>query len=503
MTNTISRIWSTQQNGVFAAFLDGNDNIVVRARAGTGKTTTIEEAVKRWLAANPGKRVTVCAFGKDIQLELQRRFVGLPVTVKTLHAIGLAAIKRYWPDVAVGFGNDRENSLAERVCGATAPDAIKKLVAKLTTKGRLCAPYAAKMGDLTDILYAFECDPDESWAADGYDVAYVESMALKAIDLAGSVKPREIDGADMIFLPVRNRWLRKSEDAVLVDEAQDMNFCQLEIAQGICKNDGRLIVVGDDRQAIFAFAGADSSSLDRLKAAYAATELPLNTTYRCAKSIVREAQRYVADFQAGESNPEGQVETLMTDKLTATAMAGDYILSRVNAPLVSVAMSLLRSGKRTRIAGKDIGKGLIALVRKLKASSVPDFLRKTEAWKEREAERLKSKFVGRLESPIYAARLEGIVDQAEMLSSIADGARNVVEIETRIEALFTDDGLGEAGVITCSSVHKAKGKEAERVFILRDTLRPGMGIEEDNICYVAITRAKTSLFYVTSKAVAA
>jgi superfamily I DNA/RNA helicase len=282
---------------------------------------------------------------------------------------------------------------------------------------------------------------------------------------------------------------------VVVDEAQDMNACQLEIAQKICK--GRLVVVGDDRQAIYAFAGADSGSLDRLKAAYNATELPLNTTYRCGRAIVEEARSFVPDFAAGPDNAEGTVAQLTGDKLVATAGPGDFILSRVNAPLVSVAMSLLRAGKRTKIAGRDIGKGLVTLARKLHASSVPDFLRKIEGWRQRESQRLQSKFKNREDSPAYQQRLDGIADQAGMLSSLADGARNVQEIVDRIEALFTDDGLGDKGLIVCSSVHKAKGREADNVFILRDTLRPGMGIEEDNICYVAVTRAKHTLTYVT------
>jgi len=97
------------------------------------------------------------------------------------------------------------------------------------------------------------------------------------------------------------------------------------------------------------------------------------------------------------------------------------------------------------------------------------------------------------------ARIDGIRDQAQMLTSVTDGAKNVDEVTTRIEALFTDDGLGAAGVITCSSVHRAKGLEAERVFVLQATLRNDSR-EEQNICYVAVTRAKSSLVYVTGKA---
>jgi superfamily I DNA/RNA helicase len=82
-----------------------------------------------------------------------------------------------------------------------------------------------------------------------------------------------------------------------------------------------------------------------------------------------------------------------------------------------------------------------------------------------------------------------------MLISLTDGAKSVDDVIGRIEALFTDDGLGAAGVITCSSVHRAKGLEAERVFVLRDTIRDH-NQEERNIHYVAITRAKRELVFV-------
>lgn len=491
--------WSEKQTNVFHHVVNFLlVNLVVRARAGTGKTTTIVEAIKRLLNAEPTRKIIVAAFGKAIADELVSRFVGYDVVVKTLHALGLQCVKRFWSDVRVSLDSTRADALAEAVCGRSAPDAIKKLVAKLHTKGREINARARNVGDLTDIALRFECEPSEEWIADGFDLVYVETKALEAMELAASVKPVKtgIDGSDMLFLPVRNGWLRKMCQDIIIDEAQDMNPTQLEIATKIAE---RVIVVGDDKQAIYAFRGADSDALDRLKRELSAEELPLNITYRCCKAVVREAQRLVPDFEAGENNPEGEVITLDASKLTTTAAAGDFILSRVNAPLVSIAMSLLRSGKRTRIAGRDIGKGLISLVRKMKARSVPELLTKIEAWKKREIVRLDAKFVGKYESSTYVARFDAICDQAEMLSSLTDGAANVVEVETRIEALFTDDGLGQAGMITCSSVHRSKGLEAERVFVLADTLRE-TNDEERNISYVAITRAKSSLVYVMNGA---
>ena len=474
--------------------------LVARARAGTGKTTTIIEAL-RYIPA--GMRTLVCAFGKDIQLELAKRVEGIQgVEARTIHSLGLQCVKRFWSDVRPDFkSNDREEDLVNRVCGMTAPDAIKKLVGKLCTKARLTTPHASKAEDLVTVAIEFECTPDESWEADGFGLDYVTQKAYEALDLAASQKPTRnvIDGADMIFLPVRNRWLRPVYDVVIVDEGQDMNACQLEIAQGLCKNN--LVVVGDDRQAIYGFAGADSGSLDRLKVALNATELPLNVTYRCGKAIVAVAQGYVPDFEAGPNNPEGSVTSLSggVQALTVAAGPGDFILSRVNAPLVSVAMKLLRAGKRTKIAGRDIGAGLVSLVNRLKGKSVPDFLAKVASWEVKEIARLQPALAkatnGRKKS--IEQKVEGIQDKASMLVSLADGATSVEKVVSKIYELFTDDGLGDKGLIVCSSVHKAKGREADRVFVLRDTLRSGG--EEDNIAYVAVTRAKNELVWVSSK----
>jgi DNA helicase-2/ATP-dependent DNA helicase PcrA len=470
----MARIWSSLQENFFGQFVTGTRHLIVRARAGTGKTTSIVEAVMRLLQANATRSIVICAFNKNIAEELITRFVGFNVTVKTLHAIGLSCVKRFWPDVKVAFTRDRENDLA---------------------------PHATTGEQLLDIAIKFECEPEDAWSRDGFGVEYVCTKAAQAMALAANEKPVKtgIDGSDMIFLPVRNGWLHPMCDDVVVDEAQDMTAAQLEIAQGICR--GRITVVGDDKQAIYGFRGADSGSIDRLKSSLDAIELPLNITYRCAQSIVREAQYYVPDFQAGESNPEGSVSTLEEAKLTSEACAGDFILSRVNAPLVSVAMSLLRAGKRTRIAGRDIGAGLIGLIRKFKSRSIPDLLKKISAWEEKEKERLLARFKGKgdlSQNATYMQRFDAISDQAEMLTSLTDNATNVQEVESRITALFTDDGLGAAGMITCSSVHKAKGLEADRVFILADTLRNNSD-EERNICYVAITRAKSSLVYVSAK----
>lgn len=490
----MSRTWSTQQDAVFTWFVDAAGNLVVRARAGTGKTTTIVEAVKRWLAANPGKTAILCAFNKRIADELTTRFAGCThVEVKTLHAIGYMIVRRYWEGIRVEDTRNRllvsrKDALTERVCGQAAPDAIKRLVSKLHTLGREIMPLAERGAELVPLAEAFDCEPDEQWESEGWDTERVAAYAVRAMALAATEKPcTGIDFADMIFLPIRNRWVNPVYDLVVVDEAQDMTSAQLALARGICK--GRIAIVGDDRQAIYGFRGADPDSLDRLKGELGAVEMGLTTTYRCGRSIVEVAARIVPDFQAAPTNADGLITELHSAKLADTAQAGDFILSRTNAPLVETAMQLLKQGKRTKVAGKDIGAGLQALIKKLtgKARSVPEFLDRLAGWQAREVRR-----AGDDEK-----KVDAIMDKADMLRTMAEDAPNVAAIGNRIIDLFTDDGLGAAGVITCSSVHRAKGLEADRVFVLEETLKDTT-IEEQNIRYVAITRARSELVWVGS-----
>ena len=501
-----TRTWSLQQEAIFDHFINGQGHLVVRARAGTGKTTTIVEAVKRWMRANPGKTVIVCAFNTRIKDELVERFRGtLGVEVKTLHAIGFACCRRFRERLIIEDARKvevtRKDALALAACGKQAPDAILKLVAKLHTLGRETVPHAKNLGDLTATAIAFECEPEEAWVKAGFDLEYVEAAALKAMELASDVKNGDtIDFADMIFLPVRNGWLVGLYDKVVVDEAQDMTTAQLEVAAGVMNEGGTMDVVGDDRQGIYGFRGGDSTALDRLKAELNAEERGLTTTYRCGRAIVDVARGWVPDFEAGPNNPEGFISYL-DDKqeITKAAGPGDFILSRVNAPLVGIAMSLLRAGKRAEVAGKDIGDGLLSLLRKMKARSVPDLLAKIELWAAKEVSRTEAQMTGAKNGRREALKIkiENTRDKADMLAMLCDGARNVDEVTERAEALFTNKP-GMPGVITCSSVHKAKGLEADRVFILADTLRE-TSIEEQNICYVAVTRAKRELTWVGSR----
>ena len=95
-------------------------------------------------------------------------------------------------------------------------------------------------------------------------------------------------------------------------------------------------------------------------------------------------------------------------------------------------------------------------------------------------------------------------DRHDCLLAFAEGAATVDDVTRRIEAVFTDDRNGKG--IKLSSIHKAKGLEAKRVFLLEPhgaTVPHPMAKtswqreQEMNLRYVAITRAIEELVYVS------
>lgn len=494
----MSRQWSPQQSAIFDWTRSGAGHLVVRARAGTGKTTTILEAINH---APPAAKVLLAAFNAKIGRELSSRLTRPNAEAKTLHSLGLAFIRRAWSSVTIDSDGavDRERAVA--ACGGpSTPPEVVTCVRKLASLLKGVAP----MGDAQRALaVGFEFDVWGDVDDDAWTCERIARAAVAARDAALTRDPSgRISFDDMVFIPVAARLARAWFDLVIVDEAQDMNAAQIELARRACKSTGRIMVVGDDRQAIYGFRGADSGSIDRLKSELAATELGLTTTYRCGSSIVAAAACIVPDYAAAPDAHAGEVAAQSYENMMRDARPGDFILSRKNAPLVGVCLRLLKAGVGARIEGRDVSAGLRAVVRSIKARTVPEFVSRVQAWKDRQIARLgKAPQEGAEGS--HAAKVDAISDQAETLIAIAQGAVSVAEIGTRIDNLFTDSGDDKSPRhVVCSTVHRAKGLETDTVYVLRETFRgpvdgSGGDVEESNLVYVAITRAKRRLVWVS------
>lgn len=477
---------STQQVAIFNWFKAEKGNLVVRARAGTGKTTTILHAITH----APEGRILLAAFNKKIAEELKSKLRNPKAEAKTLHSVGFGLVLRNWNGVKPDEG--RGLRLARAAAGMSCPDPIVRLVAKLASKAKGMLP--ATTAEMVAIARDFDLTPDDEWAEEGWNVESVARLAFDAMK-AATRRDGTIDFDDMVYLPIANGWTRPMYDMVVVDEAQDMNAAQLRLATGVCQKTGRIVVVGDDRQAIYGFRGADSNSLDRLKGALNATELGLTTTYRCPTKVVAYAAKLVPDYQAAPNAPEGQISEIDYSELAEQVGPGDFVLSRKNAPLVRTCLSILRLGKKAKVEGRDVGTQIINLVNKLGRTNktVPALLTAVSKWAETRIAALSGG-----DAEAAEPKVQEISDTAETIRVLAEDLTGIPELVARIKDLFADDVSG--AFVVCSSIHRAKGRETDTVYLLRDTLYPGRGgranREEANIEYVGVTRAKKHLVWV-------
>jgi superfamily I DNA/RNA helicase len=489
--------WSAEQVAIFKWFHSGTGSLVVRARAGTGKTTTIKAA----FSVAPEEKMLYAVFNKKNQLEAAQAITDPRVEIKTLHSIGFMFIQQVWPQSRPT--DDVEVDRVEKIVGEQQPKEVKTQVKKLVAfaKNTLINPTLEEVVDLAEER-DIECANFEAPENGGWNRVMLARAALKVMELS---KVRDAQGRisfnDMVWLPVAMNWTRAWFDLVVVDEAQDMNLPQLTMAKAACKHGGRVCVVGDDRQAIYGFRGAVSDGMDMMRRTLNAAELGLTITYRCPKNVVALAVKIVPDYRAADTAPEGTVLTCEATAINTQVAVGDAILSRSNAPLMPLCLSLLRKGIPARIEGRDIGKALLEIVDRLNARSVPDFLRKVEHWAEKQTNRF-------MDTKHFEEKAEQIQDQAETLKALAEGASSVTEISTRLTTLFADTEANSKPTVTLSTTHKAKGLEWSKVFILTKTYNKRRPInaapqspeaaaqeakEQANIYYVAITRAKMTL----------
>lgn len=581
---------SKYQSAIYEKFERTSDSLLIEAVAGSGKTSTLVGLSEIIARVFPAQKAAFLAFNRGIANELQRRVTAPNVASMTLHAAGWAAWKR-----SLGMDSnlcEADGGKVSRIMrglltypeGHKFGESTRKLVS--AAKGLGIVPRGTSLGLTGEpALYrGLVEDTDAVWEGliehyaldeEDCDIGIVRKVLARSIATAGDV----CDFDDMLYMPVIAGVGLEKFDIVLVDEAQDLSGIQHEMIERMAaprmeldlsmplgwggpkdevpvrfkQASGRVIAVGDRHQAIYAFRGAHSDSMDRLVERFGMVRLPLSVSYRCPRAVVELARKWVPEIEASETAEDGYVGEEGTDwplqcQLSLTGPyitcarlpeykglgcrklniprrdwcghcngaegiskwkdatdfhAGDAILCRNTRPLVAAAFSLIRKRVRCVVLGRDIGKNLTQLVKKSRispgspVSELDDWLARYE---EKECARLRKRQ--------EHARIGALRDRCDMLwvfiSELTEDG-TVGDLARSIETLF-DDQEG-AGRVTLSTVHKAKGLEWERVFVLdAGELMPSPYArqswerdQERNLMYVAATRARRELRYIRSE----
>jgi superfamily I DNA/RNA helicase len=309
-------------------------------------------------------------------------------------------------------------------------------------------------------------------------------LAMLVVEKAAITKD-VIDFDDMLWMPVMANARFYRNNRVFVDELQDTNPLQLEIAARALSPSGQFVGVGDPNQAIYGFRGADSDAFWTVADRMSAKVMSLPICYRCPTSVIEAAQLLVPDIQAAPGAIEGSVETYgENEDFSITDF--DAILCRNNAPLVKACYTFIKQRIPAYILGKDTAKSLCYLIDKMECLTLDELDQALEAYFQRELESANSKG--------HATKAGMLSDQEECMAvffeMLPENCRTIAGLKRQIESLFSDKN--EDGILL-STIHKCKGREWNTVGILDRHLMPSKYAikdwqkqQEANLEYVAI-----------------
>lgn len=459
-----------QQAAILDKVKGTNDNIMVRARAGTGKTTMLEmiDAAQRSLPA-----LLIC-FNKSIADEATRRMKAT-TTVRTFNSLG----HRIWSDYCSKRLTLNKNKIRDifKALVDEAPRNERKEMWSLYDQTTTAVNRARSVGYIPDrhakgskSLCSFrdvEKRLDETLLP-GVQVLVDDILTTSISQAYEGV----IDFTDQAYMPSLFGGNYPSFPLVMIDEYQDLSPVNRAMVAKLCRH-SRQIGVGDEAQSIYEFRGADTAAMPDAVEQFSMEVMPLSVSFRCPSNITDNVRWRVPDIRAsrdGGSVLRGSIHDIDL---------GSTVICRYNAPLIHTAMELLQRGVRVDVAGVDIGAKIIRLLGKLGDDSMAQsaVLHAIDDWQS-ERESLDSKTAA---------------DTAECMKVFARHGRTLAQAIAYAKHIFE----ATEGEIQFMSGHRSKGLEFDRVYHLdSETIRPGG--QEDNIRYVIDTRTKDTLIYISS-----
>ena len=408
---------SRYQAAIFDWVMFGTGSVVVDACAGSGKTTNAVDSIRLF-----GGEAIAVAFNRPVADVLEERLVGTRGKASTAHSLGLGCLRfhcfariglngaveidvdtkeRKYPQIfeaAAQAIEDRRGPRVPESVDDVVPHKRVTLCGETVTEDQLAAidddgfP-VAECVELTKLARLFLLDFDSDRYERGLDVlarrydvdvdAVMWPLVVVAVRNAlrlGCAVPSTgkwlVDFTDMLWLPNILGLRPKQYELVLVDECQDISTAARRLLIASVKRGGRMMWIGDRKQAINGFAGADSESFDAIIRETRAQVLPLSVCYRCPTSHLARARVWRSDIEARHGAPVGSIRTLDRIDYVDIAAAGDLVICRRTAPLIGLCFELIAAGTSAMVRGRaDMSKGLIKIVKRAsKKLAKPEWL---------------------------------------------------------------------------------------------------------------------------------
>lgn len=488
--------WTTEQYAFISACSRGEATSLC-AVAGSGKTTTMVEGVKSLSAVAPFTAINCVAFNKAIAVELSKQ---MPpgVLCKTMNSTGHQAWSRHidrllkinpkktidnakalWGE---GFSFHKQRELSD----------VPKLVSLAKLNG--LNPASVSNDELIELIMRFGLLIPREFEL----IAANMTRDLLVYSIREAHRGL-IDFDDQLYMPTTFDGNWNPQDFILIDEAQDISAIQIKMLRAMLARDGQLIAIGDPNQAIYGFRGALSSAMKQIALEFTQNRMNLTYTFRCSSAVTAEAAKLVPHIKCSPEAATGSVEEVTKLNLHNLTL-DDAVICRNTKPLIKLSLRLIRSKIPATIRGRNIGAGLNKLIESMNATNLGELNNKLENFRAEETSRLMQ--FG-LESRVEY--LNDRIDTILFVMKAHEDVRDTRTLTAALVSLFSDNAEG----IELSTIHRFKGLERLRVFFLEPELIPSRFAklpwqleQENNLRYVATTRAIRDLIYVPASTAA-
>jgi antirestriction protein ArdC/DNA polymerase III epsilon subunit-like protein len=344
-----------EQRDVVTAIMTGED-VVVRALAGSGKTSTLKLAANRLLAEQPDKKIVYVAFNKTVQTEAEAK-MPKNVEARTGDSIAFQGIAA---DLRAKFLAQKGKSAQMKLRAEDIADELGIKPVSIKVKGTETGFSSREIpAIIKQAVNAFSISDDDNIMPKHFPEE-LDTIPPAFLEYANAYWD-DLNDANGVFgfnnahitkiwaltnpdLGAAGSGLKTPADVIFFDEAQDINPV---IAKVIASQSIQKVYVGDGNQAIYAFRGAEDQ-LDKTTAKY---DLPMTKSFRFGPEVAGIANRFLAKlgskYRVEGAGPKGELVDGMEDP--------DVVITRTNSGGFKAMIELLEAGKTVGItkATKD------------------------------------------------------------------------------------------------------------------------------------------------------
>lgn len=344
----------------------------------------------------------------------------------------------------------------------------------------------------------------------------IKTFHSYCFDLLGKVGSLEKSGHILkdTINKIRNNEVeinRITKTVLVIDEAQDMDRDEFELVRTLmdCNDEMRVIAVGDDDQNIYEFRGASSKHLEEFITINKATRHELIENYRSKNNLVQFSNQFVQTISRRlKTTPivaiqkgDGQIKlvkhahqnliTPLVDDIITTGLSGTTcVLTGTNDEALKITGLLLKNNFPAKLIQSNDGFDLynLAEVRYfLNRLNLDDGVYSIDETQWANARRDLGKQYQKSNKLKLCINLLKDFEATNTKSKYKSDLETFIH-DSKLEDFFDED----SETIFVSTIHKAKGREFDNVFMMLENF-DALNDEKKRQLYVGITRAKQNL----------